>query len=173
MDIVNKYFDKLIFTRVDEKETMGQRFTVYGAGIKGRFENGNARYVLLFVPAHLAIKTNANIQELPWENLQTRVLYHSYRLKKQQWNPSRDLQDITLQVAKREKAYSTYHSQEFPFEILMLHDSRKKTVYQFHNKIRISAALESFSSIFNYTGRTQPMQYTSDVEFDDSFELIN
>ncbi len=174
MDIVNKYFDKLVFTRIDEKETMGQRFTVYGAGINCRFEDGNARYVLVFVPAHLAIKTKANIRELPWENLQTRHLHYSYRLRKQSWNPSRDLQDVDLQVTKREKTYSTYTGPPgFPFEVLMLHDPRKKTVYQFHNKLRVSAALESFSTVFNYKGEASPMEYTTDPQdFDDSFELI-
>jgi len=180
MDLLNKYFSQLIFTRVDEKETAdGTRFAVYGAGVGGSFGDGNARYILLFVPAHLAVKTRARIYELPWENLQTRNLHYSYRLRKQTWSPSRDLPDITLQISQRTKTHSIYLSSNFPFEVLLLHDLRKKTQYQYHNRITMTAALETFSSVFNYKGPVEPMKYTrgpqpviSQEEFDDSFELI-
>jgi len=181
MDILNKYFEKLRFTRVDEKQTpTGQRFAVYGAGIEGLFGDGRARYVLLFVPAHLAIKTQAHIHELPWETLQTRSLHYSYRLKGQPWHP-RNLPDPTLVITRREKTHSTYYGpQNFPFEVLLLHDSRKKTHLQYYDKMRVSAALETFASVFVYRGQVSPMEYTNDSppgvppsEFDDSFELIS
>ena len=163
MDVINKYFNQLVFTRLEEKRTpSGQTFFIYGAGIEGMFEDGKSRYVLLMVPTHLSIKAQARINELPWDNLQTRRLHYSYRLKKQPWKPSRDLQDVPLHVTKREQRHSIYKCpQAFPFEVLLLHDPRKKSKYQFHNKIRLSAALETFASSIKYTGQVSPMIYTS------------
>ena len=182
MEILNKYFDQLLFTRVDEKQTpTGQCFVVYGAGIKGMFGDGNGRYVLLFVPAHLAVQSQARIYELPWENLQTRNLHYSYRLKKQKWDPPRNLPDVELRVAGRTESHSVYRGPNwFQFEILLLHNPRKKTRYQYYKKMRVSSALETFSSVFNNTGEVSPMAFTTgppqespDVtQFDDSFELI-
>ncbi len=179
MEILNKYFEQLLFTKVDEKQMpTGQRFTVFGAGIKGMFGDGNNRYVLLFVPEHLAVQKQARIYELPWENLQTRSLRYSYRLKKQKWDPPRNLQDVELRVADRTKTHSVYLGPEwFQFEVLLLHNPRKKTQYQYRNKMRISSALETFSSVFNYTGEVSPMNFTTgpsqkSEDIDDSFELI-
>ena len=177
MEVINSYFKGLTFTRVDEKQTDGQNFTVYGAGVTGLYGDGYSRYVLLFVPSHLAIKTRAKIFELPWETLQTRSLKYSYKLRQQPWGPPRGLIDPVLQIYKREKTHSTYYGpQTFPFEILLLHDPRKKTLIQYYDKMRVSSALETFSSVFVYRGNIPPMQYTQDSipqeDFDDSFELI-
>jgi len=182
MEIINKYFEGLIFTRIDEKQlATGERFAVYGAGISGMLGGGNQRYVLLFVPAHLAIKSKCRIYELPWQNLQTRCLKYGYKLHQQTWKPNRNLIDPILYVFKREKTHSTYLGpQDFPFEVLLLHDNRKKTNFQYGNRINLSATFETFSSVFNYKGPVSPMEYTSDPggpvsqeEFDDSFELIS
>lgn len=179
MDLINKYFTGLTFTRIDEKGTPdGTHFAVYGAGIAGMFGDGNALYVLLFVPAHLAVQTKGSISELPWENLQTRRLKYGYPLRKQSWKPPRNLPDPIFQVTERTAGYTSYHGpQGFPFEVILLHDPRKKTKYQYYNKITLSSALETFSSSFTYRGQVSPMEYTSGAvtqnDFDDSFELIS
>ena len=157
MNLLNKYFKDLIFTKVDNKED----FVVYAAGVSGAFGGGHQRYVILFVPNHLAIKSQARIFELAWQNLQTRNLTYSYRLKKQNFVIPNDLEDILLEVSKREKMYSTYQSVtgDFPFDVLLLHNSKKKSVYQYNNKITLSAALETFESVFNYVGGVASMSY--------------
>lgn len=156
MDAFNSYFKDLIFTRVDEK----QGFVVYGAGIATGLGGGYMHYVLLFVPSHLAFKTQSRINELPWQNLQTRNLTYSYRLKSQPWVMPRDIPDVLLEVKSRNKQYSTYISDDIPFEILLLHDSKKKTIYQYNNKINLSAAINTFNGVFNYIGEVPSILHT-------------
>jgi len=157
MDVFNSYFKDLVFTRVDEK----QGFVIYGAGIATGLGGGHKRYVLLFVPNHLAFKTQSQISELPWQNLQTRDLTYSYRLKNQPWLMPRDAPDVLLEVRSRNKQYSTYGSSELPFEILLLHDSKKKTIYQYNNKIMLSAAINTFNGVFNYIGEIPSLLHTA------------
>ncbi len=132
MDVLNKYLEKLQFTRTEDKGG----FAIYGAGISGMFGAGNQRYILLFVPSHLAISQRARASDLPWKNLQTRNLRYSYKLKKQYWNPSEKLPNPQCQVVERGNKYSSYLGPPgFPFEILLLHESKKKTKYQYHNHL--------------------------------------
>jgi len=164
MEIVNKYFETLIFTRIEEKKTPeGVSFFIYGAKTQGLFEDGLINYVLLFVPSDLSIKTKARITELPWESLQTRRLKINYKtLPKQMWRPEKGIEDVLLHVVSREKRYSVYKgSAAFPFEILLLHNPRKKTLYQFNNKMALSSAIYTFSLIMKYTGQIPAINYTS------------
>ena len=155
MDLLNKYLETLQFTRVEDK----QGYAIYGAGITGMFGAGKQRYILLFVPSHLAITDRARASELPWQNLQTRNLQYSYRLKKQSWNPPQTLPNPRFSVMERKDKHSTYLGPpDFPFEVLLLHDPKKKTKYQYHNNLSLYGILESFNSVFNYIGEplTQP-----------------
>lgn len=157
MEIFNACFKDLVFTRVDEK----QGFVIYGAGIATGLGGGHSRYVLLFVPVHLAFKNQARIYDLPWQNLQTRNLAYSYRLKSQQWVLTRDIPDVLLEIRQRDKSYSTYAAEGFPFEVLLLHDPKKKTIYQYHNKIMLDAAISTFDAVFNYIGEVHSLLHTS------------
>nr|QBK85543.1 MAG: uncharacterized protein LCMAC101_01300 [Marseillevirus LCMAC101] len=159
MDILNKYLEKLQFKRVEDKGG----YAIYGAGIAGMFGAGKQRYILLFVPSHLAIPQRARASELPWKNLQTRNLQYSYNLKKQSWNPPKELPNPQFQVVERGNKYSSYVGPpDIPFEVLLLHDLKKKTKYQYHNHLSLYGVLESFSSVFNYIGepRTTPIYHT-------------
>ena len=150
MDLLNSYFKKLIFTQIEEKEG----HVIYGAGIASGLAGGKRRYVLLFVPKQFAIPRRARIHELKWQNLQTRELQYSYNLKRQAWKMERDVQDILLQVNDRNKKFSMYasESENFPFEVLLLNDPKKKSIYQYRNRLTLTAAVEMFNSLFNYTG---------------------
>lgn len=168
MDYINPYFKDLIFSRIEEK----QGFVIYGAMVEGMLANGS-RYILAFVPSHLAIKTRAKIFELAWQNIQTRTLKNAYKMRQQHFQIKRGLPDVQLTVVKRENDYSTYRGPEhFPFEVLMKHDPRKKTKYQYHNHLMLSSAIESFNAIINYIGDIAPLTYTKDQEVDDSFEIL-
>ncbi len=157
MEIFNTCFKDLVFTRVNEK----QGYVIYGAGIATGLAGGHKQYVLLFVPSYLAFKPQARIHELSWQNLQTRNLVNSYRLKGQSWVLPRDISNILLKVQSRSKKYSTYSADKFPFEILLLHDPKKKTIYQYHNKIMLEATISTFSAVFNYIGKTPSLLHTS------------
>ncbi len=149
MDILNEYLKTLVFTRVEDK----QGYAIYGAGISGMFGAGKQRYILLFVPVHLATSSQARASELSWQNLQTRNLQYSYRLKKQSWNPPQELPNPQFRVIGRTDKHSTYRGpEEFPFEILLINDPKKKTKYQYHNNLSLYGVLESFNSVINYIG---------------------
>ena len=156
MEIFNACFKNLVFTRVDEK----QGYVIYGASIATGLAGGHKQYVLLFVPSHLTFKTQARIHELPWQNLQTRNLIYSYRLKEQSWVLPRNIPNILLEIRSRNKQYSTYSAVGFPFEILLLHKPKKKTIYQYHNKIMLAAVISTFSAVFNYIGETPSLLHT-------------
>lgn len=168
MDILNFYFKDLLFTQVDRK----QGYTIYGAAIKSMIGGGKQRYILLFVSNHLAIKKQAKITELPWQNLQTRNLQYSYKLKRQDWMPPRDMPNILFGVVNRTKNYSTYYNPEFPFEIILLHEAKKKTMYQYNNKLTLTSIIETFNSVFNYMGKEDPISFTSYTQ-DPSPSLVN
>lgn len=152
MDLLNSYFKNLVFTKIEKKEN----FVIYGAGIACGLGGGKKRYVLLFVPEYLANKNKARIYELKWQNLQTRELSYSYNLRPQPWSLPRDVEDVVLEVKHRSQKSSTYQAYggNFPFEILLLHDPKKKTIYQYRNKLTLTAAIEMFNSIFNYVDDT-------------------
>ncbi|MDB4769532.1 hypothetical protein OAG24_01065 [bacterium] len=152
MEILNQYFETLIFTKVDSKEG----FFVYAAKIYVSYGGGLERYILLFVPLEFAPGNKAKIYDLRWKNLQTRELKGSYRLKSQRWRVPDVKADFLLKIKNRYDTYSTFEVENninnFSFEILLLHNPKKKTIYQYNNHVMLSSAIESFSSIFNYTG---------------------
>lgn len=147
MDLINFYFKDLVFTKVVENK---EGFAIYGAGISSGIGGGKKRYVLLFVPVSLAVRKQGKIQDLSWKNLQTRTLEESYKLKSQRWLMPKEVPDFLLSVKTRTKKYSTYVCDEIPFEILLLHNPRKKTEYQYRNKLTLSAAIDMFETIINY-----------------------
>jgi hypothetical protein len=155
MDLLNSYFSNLVFSRIEEKEG----FVMYGACIATGLGGGKRRYILLFVPNYLAVKNKSRIGNLKWQNLQSREITHSYDLPMQQWSIKRDAKDILLEVEKREKDSSSYKVStdnqidiDFPFEILLLHDPKKKTKFQYRNRLTLTGAIELFNCVFNYTG---------------------
>jgi hypothetical protein len=188
MDLLNSYFSDLVFSRIEEKEG----FVIYGAGISSGLGGGKKRYILLFVPTYLATKNKSRIYNLKWQNLQAREITHSYNIPMQRWSINRDAKDIILEVEKRDKDSSSYKAVidnkniDFPFDILLLHDSKKKTVFQYRNRLTLTAAIELFNCVFNYIGEPQNSynhEYTnlpllnnwfksSDKNIDDSFELV-
>lgn len=175
--IVNKYFENLVFTRLDKKSTGDQDFFIYAAAIAGRFEDGTDRYVLLMVPSHLAVLARGKIHDLSWDNLQTRriVLSQGKNLPKQSWKPSRDLPDVVLEVVQREETNSMYRArdfQNFPFDVLLLHNPIKKTKYQYRDRVTLSSCLESFSSSIVYRGFDFPQANRNEFSEESSYEII-
>lgn len=171
MDIFNAYFQNLIFTKVDSKEG----FAIYGAGIASGLAGGVKRYVLLFVPESQAYKRQARIYELSWQNLQTRSLSGSYRLKSQTWTLPRNVPDVLFEIKERTKTHSLYVSTHIPFELVLLHNPKKKTIYQYNSKIMLSGAVEIFNTVFNFVNPNKseiPSANYTCTDIDCSFELV-
>ena len=161
MDLVNQYFRGLIFTQVDEKKDGNLVYTVYGAGINGSLGDGSERYVLLFVPSHLAIRRQSKIEDLHWVNIQTRTIKEGYRLKHQSFAPPRDINDPTFHAIERTNSFTKYKSNDAKeLEILLIHDPKKKSMYQYQLNISLFTALETFKSVTNYSSSSE----SSEVE---------
>jgi hypothetical protein len=196
MDLINAYFQDLIFSFVETK----QGYAIYAVKISGRFGAGIGRYIILFVPSTLSGPKKARIHELPWWNLQTRELRYSYRIPEQRWTIRTDLIDPIFTVRDRNKSQTIYGTSEidFPFDIILLHQTKKNTKYQYRTRMSLTAIFETYSSLFNYVGSRSPVEFTtpstlpplvnsissytlpfsmpfssnSNEEIDDSFEVI-
>ncbi len=169
MDFINNYFSSLVFTKVDEK----QGYTIYGAGIYSGLGGNIARYILAFVPSHLATTNQSRLSNLKWVNLQTREIQSSYRLKKQKWVIERGAPDITLSVVERTDELSKYRADNFPFYVSLLHSPKKKTKYQYNNKITLTAAIETFQLVLDYKKPSPQFDGWYQVpECEDCFQLV-
>lgn len=149
--LLNGYFAGLMFTRLEQKEG----FVLYGACVASGLAGGYKRYIIALVPATKAHLDRCTIAELQWKVLQARVLFRSYRLREQAWKMTRDMGDMILRVKQRDAKASHYQPEScvktrLPqmYEIVLLHDPKKKTQYQYNNRITLSAAVETFHMIF-------------------------
>jgi len=161
---INAYFKNLKFKKVDMKEN----FVIYAALIDSMIGSNIKRYVFAFVPSHLAIKDQGYIHELNWKNIQTRSLQKNYKnLKKQRWNPPRIENDLILQVKERSQRFSRYFAPNFPFDVLLVHEPKVKSVFQYNNKITLAAAIETFNFTASYINTPQTVNLpTSNNELD-------
>jgi hypothetical protein len=165
MEILNNYFKNLIFTYIEEK----QGYAVYVAAISTYTSADEMKYVLAFVPSHLGIQNNCRLHELPWKNLQTRICPKSaYKVRAQHWKSPVNSIDISFKIVSRADKYSKYCVDNdkrrnkydrndsidptFPYEVLMVHNPKKHTVFQFPNKMNLDFTIDQFRTIFNYVG---------------------
>lgn len=169
MDIINEYFKDLVFTKVVENR---EGYAIYGAGISSGIGGQISRYVLVFVPVMYATKQQSKIKNLMWKNLQTRNLVDSYKLKPQRWTYERNISDYLLTIQERTNKHSSYIHPDFPFEVLLLHNPKKKTNYQYPNKINLSSAIEVFETIINYKEPPPLAVYPFENMEQSSFELL-
>lgn len=145
---IESYFSDLIFTRLDSRDG----FTMYVARLGDMMSHGE-RYVMLFVPMMEAKQKSGRIKEIPWVNFQTRLLtqFEDGRvLSRQIFKPPRisNQKEILLKIVERTKAHTKYLSPSGE-TITLLHDPRKKTMYQYHNSIALSSALDTFQFSVN------------------------
>jgi len=160
MDLLNNYFNSLTFYYIEEK----QKYAIYGASIHSMLAGDKQRYVLAFVPSHLGIQRTAKLSELPWINIQMRLcLKTTYRLKPQVWKIPQHLPNLTFTAVDRTNTYTKYqsNSDDFPFEVLMIHTPKKKSIYQYPNVMNMHWAIDQFDTVFNYIGTVAPIQLTT------------
>lgn len=174
MEIINKYFENLLFKYIEQR----QNFAIYVAAIDTLIGGNKRQFVIVFVSSHLGIQDNVGLNKLPWTNLQTRLCpTDSYKVRPQPWKPPNDVINFDLKIVNRDTNYSSYTCadvhQNFPFEILLIHSPTKKTTYQYPNLINLYWSINQFNTIFNYIGNQHPMliESTPRQQYQD-FELI-
>lgn len=150
MELLSAYFSNLIFASVDVQNS----FRVYAACV-GKLGNSK-NYILLHVPNSEYLPNRANIRDLNYVCLSTRKLVNSYRLPMQILNFPENLPNPELIVSDRNPNFSVYVSNSFPFPILLLHDSKKKTKYQYHNRLALTSCLNTFMTVIKMGTNPQP-----------------
>ena len=142
---LNTFFSSLLFTKI--KETDG--YAIYGAGISGSMLGKNM-YVLLFVEKRMSLLPQAHIRDLQWKSLQTRSLKHQYPLKKQLFLPPK-IKNIVLPIVNRSISSTKYLYREGnnEIEVLLLHDPKKKSAYQYYDKMSLSGCLDTFNCVIS------------------------
>lgn len=144
MELINKYFEGIVFQKVDAKEG----YTIYAAGMAGMSMNGEKKYVLLFVPTYLAILDRSYISGLHWQNLQTRTFSKGgYKVRGQQWTYARNLPDPVLKLNERTQRHTSYLSVDIPIDCILLHDPKKSSKYQYYNNMPLSTCLNTFRCV--------------------------
>lgn len=143
---LNAYFDKIVFFKVELKED----FTIYAAFITSSFGDGRKQYILAFVPTHMAILEKSYISDLHWRSLQTRTLANGYNIPKQKWQVPRGLPMAMFAIIDRNDSRTKYRCENDPsIEMILLHDVKKKSKFQYGPKINVIAALSSFKCVIN------------------------
>jgi len=146
MDVVNSYFGDLVFVLVEHKE----KYTVYAACLGSSFADNKKQYILGFVPIHLAILQKAYLRELMWHSIQTRTLSQDYKIPPQRWVMPRDLPNFVFSVKERNDGSTIYSDDnEVGLDLLLLHDTRKKTRFQYNNNTNLITALNSFNCVLS------------------------
>lgn len=148
MEIINAYFDGIIFFKADQKEN----YTIYAAAISSSFGDGSKTYALAFVPAHTAILDRGFLKDLHWQNFQTRTLTNGWKIQNQRWDlrKLKGLPTPMFDVVERNEIKTKYRCESEPLEMILLHDPKKKSIYQYHNRINMLAALSTFRCVLNF-----------------------
>jgi hypothetical protein len=151
-ETIGQYFANITFSKVDKKED----YIIYGAAIHSSFGAGKKEYVLLFVPTHMAILDTGKITDLHWKSLQTRILTNGYRLNSQKWDVPRGAQLPMFSVTDRNDERSKYTLEgSKETEMILKHDPKKKTRFQYHNRMNLIAALATFMCVLVINDETK------------------
>lgn len=187
--LLNAYFGDIMFSLVKDESNLKTFVACIASGLGA----GYKRYAIAHVPSSKVHLSKCKLSNLPWKSFQTRTLYQSYKLPQQEWKMNIKIGDIILKNISRSSDSSIYvpevcisaDNSNNRFEVTLLHDPKKKTVYQFHNRMRLTAAVETFSFLFvrNDIKISSPQKIVSsdpwyyntvpdDIEVDSSFELL-
>lgn len=175
ISLINKYFESLLFYKVEEKDG----FAVYVARIADQLLKDGSKYVLAFVPLHLGIATRARLSELAWQNLQTRTIAHSYRVPPQRWVIPSGVPYLKFTLVSRSATHSTYEGAQVPFEMLLMHDEKKKSKLQYYPTVYLPAMFDSYGCVLHYVGTEHPLGVVippdtcPNLNVDDNFQLLS
>ena len=141
--ILYDHFGYLTFYRVKITDEAG----VYAARIETLLGK-DERFVMAVVPFHMAIKPQAKINELHWVSFQTRSLPTTYNIQKQPLLFATNFPEIKFQVKQRDETKTQYYC-PFPVVVELLHNTRRKTAYQFNDVITLGFALNTWNCLIN------------------------
>jgi len=143
LNICSIYFGHLTFTNIDFKNG----YHIYGAGLNG-FSDGTRRYVFLIVDSKFAGPKGdkRKIDEIMWKNLQVRTIQNGYALREQSFKQPRIRNDMMAYIVSRSLEKTIYQIEGIPISVEILHNLKKKSKYQYNDKITFSGILDTFSA---------------------------
>jgi hypothetical protein len=150
---VNLFFGKIVLVKVEHKEN----FTIYAASLSSSYGDGRKQYLLAFIPSHLAIRDSAYLSDLDWQNVQTRLLTTGYSIPSQRWELPRDVPIPMFNLVNRTDTKTQYTSEDRQLEMVMIHDPKKKSQFQYHSRINLVAALTSFRCVISIDNSPIPV----------------
>lgn len=150
---LNTMIDGLVFTNLqdDELGRDGIIYSLYVAVMKDMIKE--TRLIILKVPAYLATQEVAHASDLMWTTLQTLTLEDDEdhlrysAMGRQVWKNTSD-HDLEMVVGERTTQESGYSHPELPFTVTIRHNPKKKSMYQYPNKMLVSSALNTFQATF-------------------------
>jgi hypothetical protein len=145
--IVNSFFQGLVFTRVERKDN----YVIYAVKLPGQLGNGFKQYILLYVHIHNAIEEKTTIDNLLYINLQIRTLQTNYKIGEQRWNFKLNNKQnnpfFNLIDRNKERSFYTTRFGDFDIELLLKHNQKKNTEYQYQNRVTLTEAFETYNCI--------------------------
>ncbi len=138
MELINAYFEGIVFTKVEQKE----EYTLYAALLN----QGNNKFAIAMVRNHMALLNQCYLKDLSWVCFQTRTLKRRYNLKSQNL-PKTKLPNPLFHEIERTQATVKYGCNEYPLELLLLNDPHKKGMYQYPRSYNLIAGFLSFNSV--------------------------
>jgi hypothetical protein len=165
--IIDSYFSTLVFTKVDIVDTATDAMMIYVAKIAAATMSKGSRYVILTVPFG-PYGERVRVTSVPWTSLQTRVQEGSKygKIPAQAWKVPNGVTDVHYSFIERTMGYTKYRpsvynhgrsnvptslarwvNPTFPYEVMLLHNPKKKTMYQHHNHLTLMVAIETFECV--------------------------
>ncbi len=146
MDIFDQIFAGLVFLR----DKTVNSYTFYVASIQTFIGNGQ-KYVILLVPFNKAYHEKAKIYQLAWVSLQTRILQERFQVPDQTLDHKTldhrySENKIKLTVKNRTSVQTDYFC-PLPIELSILHDPKKKSMYQWPDTMELRQALNTFQCV--------------------------
>lgn len=134
-----KYYDNILFTLVKHEGY----YSVYAAKI-GTLVGSDDKFIFVVIPQHMSIKQTAKLSELYWVNFQTRHGIDLYKNLPKQFLLRENYPQISFSIVNRENDKSTYQNSKIPVELILTHNPKKRTIYQFNDNITLGFALDTW-----------------------------
>lgn len=165
--LIDEALGDLIFEHVETKSGMD----TYVAHTTGSLGNGHKRYIILHVPAQQDVQQSWYVpaiynppqkslaRNLEWVSISTRSIKPPSdkwnKLVSQRWKPVEGegtISKIYLELVDRTAEWTKYiyGENEIKIDLLMLHDPKRNTKFQYHSKINLLSALDSFSCVLSF-----------------------
>ncbi len=149
---INQFFKNLVFYKGDVKNN----HHIYTSQVSTSFASSNRTCIILFVPISFSNPKTAYIDMLNWSCIITKIYKPNEKLNipTVQWKPEQ-LPIIRLKIIDRTQTHTIFNTtlENKNYEILLFHDPKNPSKYQWKDNISLMSALLSFKCVMNVNNR--------------------